>query len=131
VVHNGKYFYNSGLLHGNGIIWQFIHIVCCYESVGVHIFGFESDTGGQNACLFHYLQQGKALGKKLWQSDDDLLIVNAADPLHHIAVWFSHQLKNMRNALHNSNVHSVHNFTNAGATMTWKACEETYTCDRK
>jgi len=99
----------------------------------VRIFGFESDAGGQNARLFHYLRQGKALGEKSWLSDDDVLIVNPADPSRHIAVWFcaTHQLKNMRNALHNSNLNGVRNFNNAGGILSWKVCEETYAHDRR
>ncbi len=133
IVHNGEYFYNSGSLSGDELIWQFIHVVCCYESVGVQIFGFESDAGGQNARLLHYLRCGKALGEESWLTENDVLIANPADPSRQIAIWYcaTHQLKNMRNALHNSNVHGARNFTNAGATMTWKVCEETYARDRK
>jgi len=29
ILHNGEYFYNSGSLSGNELIWQYIHVVCC------------------------------------------------------------------------------------------------------
>jgi len=47
--HNGEFWFNNGSLTGDELMWQFTHVVTCYEAVGICILGFECDAGGQNA----------------------------------------------------------------------------------
>jgi len=45
-------------------MWQFKHVVPCYEAVGIRILGFECDAGGQNARLLNI--SGKNLNLGPW-----------------------------------------------------------------
>jgi len=47
----GESWFNDGSLTGDELIWQFTHVVSCYEAVGIRILGFECNAGGQNARL--------------------------------------------------------------------------------
>jgi len=99
--HNGEFWFNDRSLTGDELMWQFPHVVSCYEAVGIRILGFECDAGGQNARLLKYLRKDNELGNRGWLARENVLITNPANVDKSIAVWFcaTHQLKNMRNAL--------------------------------
>jgi len=132
VIHNTEYFFNSGSLTGDELLRQFVHVVSCYEAIGVRILGCVSDAGGQNSRLFSYLRCFRPIDEGSWLSDDSILIQNPAVPSRNIALWFctTHQLKNMRNALLNTaSTMSKRAFINDGTPMTWQIIEETYKAD--
>jgi len=132
VIHNAEYFFNSGCLTGDELLRQFVHVVSCYEAIGVQILGCVSDAGGQNSRLFNYLHCFRPINEGSWLSDATILVQNPAVPSRNIAVWFcaTHQLKNMRNALLNTaSAKSKRGFTNKGTPLTWSIVEETYKAD--
>jgi len=48
-------FFNDGSLMGDELMWQFTHVVSCYEAIGISIEGSICNAGGQNAHLLSYL----------------------------------------------------------------------------
>jgi len=48
-------FLNDGSLIGDELMWQFTHVVSCYEAIDISIERFVCDAGGQNARLLNYL----------------------------------------------------------------------------
>jgi len=112
-------------------MWQFQHVVTCYEAVGIQILGFQCDAGGQNARLLKYLRRQNELGTMGWLNDDHVLINNPANPMKKIAVWFcaTHQLKNMRNALLRCDINNQH-FSKNGVAMSWSVIVDALKRDR-
>jgi len=81
VIHNREYFFNSGSLTGDELLCQFMHVVSCYESIGVHILGCVCDAGGQNSRLFTSLRYFESIDSNTsWHLDDCVLIRNPAIP---------------------------------------------------
>jgi len=95
VIHNAEYFFNSGSLMGDELMHQFMHVVSCYEAIGIWILGCICDAGGQNSHLFNYLHCLAHLSNDSWLPDECVLVRNPAVPSQNIAVWFctTHQLK--------------------------------------
>jgi len=96
VIHNGEYFFNSSSLTGDELLHQFMHMVLCYESIGIRILGCVCDAGGKNSRLFTSLRCLSSIDDNASQLlDDCFLIRNPAFPSWKIALWFcaTHQLK--------------------------------------
>ncbi len=133
IHHNGEFWFNNGSLTGDELMWQFKHVVSCYEAVGIRILGFECDAGGQNARLLKYLRKDNELGNKGWLTRENILITNPANINNSIAVWFcaTHQLKNMRNALLRSDGSGKQMLMKKGATISWQVILEAYKRDHQ
>jgi len=132
IIHNAKYFFNSGSLTGDELLRQFTHVVSCYESIGVRILGCVCDAGGQNSRLFHYLCCSTPIDDNAWLSNNCVLVTNPAIPSRKIALWFCsmHQLKNMHNALLNTNsMSSKCSFVHENAPISWQFLEDRFKAD--
>jgi len=129
--HNGEFWFNNGSLTGDELMWQFTHVVSCYEAVGIRILGFECDAGGQNARLLKYLRKDKDLGTRSWLLPEHILVSNPSNIHNKIAIWFcaTHQLKNLRNALLRTEGCNNYYVSRDGAPITWSVIEEAYKHD--
>jgi len=127
VIHNAEYFFNSGCLTGDELLRQFVHVVSCYEAIGVRILGCVSDAGGQNSRLFNYLHCFRPINEGSWLSDATILVQNPAVPSRNIAVWFctTHQCSTFLNT---ASKKSKHGFINEGMLLTFMV-EEMYKAD--
>jgi hypothetical protein len=56
--HNAEFFYNTGSLDADELLRQFMHVITCYEMIGVWILGNCMDAGGGNAGLCTLLRGG-------------------------------------------------------------------------
>jgi hypothetical protein len=136
VIHNSNFFFNSGSLDGNELLSQMTHVVCGYEKIGVKIYGIVCDAGGSNRGLFKLLRDGLKLvlfGVER-VAPGYVKFINPYDPSRDIAIFncSTHNLKNMRNALLESDFPSgKRNFQFDGVVFGWKHIRETYDRDRE
>jgi len=126
-LHNG-FFYNDGLLSGDELMWQFNHVVSCYEAIGISVEGMVCDASGQNVRLFSYLWLEKPLGATGCLNKNLVAVANPANPVRNISCWFcsTHQLKNVQNTLLSSHVNGNHAFMKNGCTISWNVVEECF-----
>ena len=121
--HNAEYFFNTGSLTGDDLIAQIMHVISCYEAVGVKIFGLILDAGGGNKSLYRLLTKRTIDKNKVWLDNDEISFLNPFDPTRRVYITFCavHGLKAMRNNLLNSSMNSdaTHNFFN-GWNFGWE-----------
>ena len=135
VIHNSTFFFNSGSLDGNELLSQMMHVVCGYEKIGVKIYGIVCDAGGSNRGLFKLLRDGLKLVLVGVErvTPGYVKFKNPFDPTRQIAFFncSTHNLKNMRNALLDSDFRGKRNFQLDGVAFGWKHIREIYDRDRE
>ena len=90
-IVNLNFFFNSGSLTGNEILWQFNHVVLACEMANLQVHGFVSDAGGNNAHLMILLREDNVVGDNAWAPDICVWCKNPVDPTQYIYIFVALQ----------------------------------------
>ena len=98
-TYNLEFWYNSGSLKGEELLYQFRQVVMRCESVGARVLGMVCDAGGNNARLYKLLAGATSLPKTGWIPSKCVRIVNPWDTSRCIYTFHysTHDIKVMRN----------------------------------
>jgi hypothetical protein len=75
-------------LSADELLRQLMHVIICYESIGIRIYGLVMDAGGNNARLAKLLRPGERLGEAAWLASNSVKFRNPYSPSRFAMVWF-------------------------------------------
>ena len=120
LVHNASYFLNKGILDGNEIAAQFMHVLAMYETIGIYICGIVCDGGGSNESFIEKLASRSGM-KYIAVSEDTVRILHPFDKKRWIYIWScgTHSLKALRNNIFRSQLNKTRNLKLSDVAFGW------------
>ena len=100
-----SFYYNASNLNAQTLFNQFQQVVEACEAVGRPVHAINFDAGGSNSSLLSAFRDWENIpDNEVWLSEEFMSFVHPVDPSRRVYAFFcsTHGLKNLRNALFNS-----------------------------